>query len=81
MEDLILVAVLVLIIGGAVVYIIKEKKRGVKCIGCPAAGECASHGQGTASACSGGCSGCGTGERKCSGNCAGCHAGKEKTCK
>ncbi|MBQ8814682.1 MAG: FeoB-associated Cys-rich membrane protein [Lachnospiraceae bacterium] len=76
MDDLILVAVLVLIIGAAVVYIIKEKKRGVKCIGCPAAAECASRNSGAVSACSG-CGGCGAGESKCSGNCAGCHAGKE----
>ncbi len=39
--DILIGAVLVLIIGAAVVYIIKEKKQGVKCIGCPHAGTCA----------------------------------------
>lgn len=39
----IIIAVIVLgIIGGAVFYIIKEKKKGTRCIGCPAAGHCPS---------------------------------------
>ncbi|MBQ7954143.1 MAG: FeoB-associated Cys-rich membrane protein [Lachnospiraceae bacterium] len=41
MTDIIIIAVVVAIIGGAAAYIIREKKRGVKCIGCPAAGKCA----------------------------------------
>ena len=41
MEDFIIIAVLLLVIGAAVIYIIRAKKRGVKCIGCPAAGNCA----------------------------------------
>lgn len=57
MENLILVVILVLILGSAITYIIKEKKRGAKCIGCPAAGECASR-QAGASPCSGNCSSC-----------------------
>ena len=32
--------ILVVIIGAAITYIIKEKKKGTKCIGCPHAGEC-----------------------------------------
>ncbi|MBO5060825.1 MAG: FeoB-associated Cys-rich membrane protein [Clostridia bacterium] len=48
MTDLIVGAVLVLILGAAVRYIIKAKKSGAKCIGCPAGGN------GT---CSCGCSG------------------------
>ena len=40
MTDLIILGILVIIIGTAIVYIIKEKKRGVKCIGCPAGGNC-----------------------------------------
>ena len=32
----------VLIIGGAVAYIIKAKKSGAKCVGCPYSKECAS---------------------------------------
>lgn len=34
--------ILLLAVGGAVRYIIKAKKRGVKCIGCPAAESCSS---------------------------------------
>ncbi len=41
MADLIVIAVLVLILGAAITYIMKAKKRGVKCIGCPAGAECA----------------------------------------
>lgn len=49
MADFILVIVLLLIVGMAIRYIIKEKKRGVRCIGCPQAGACAKkHCSGTA---------------------------------
>ena len=37
MADLLVTGILLLIIGAAAVYIWKAKKRGVKCIGCPAA--------------------------------------------
>lgn len=40
MIDLIIVIILLMMIGAAIVYIVKAKKRGVKCIGCPAAGTC-----------------------------------------
>ncbi len=40
MTNLILGAVLIAIIGAAIMYIIKAKKSGVKCIGCPAGGTC-----------------------------------------
>ena len=40
MQNLILIAVLALILGAAITYIIKAKKAGVKCIGCSAAGCC-----------------------------------------
>lgn len=40
MENFIVGAILVVIIGAATRYIIKEKKKGVKCIGCPHAGAC-----------------------------------------
>ena len=42
MANLIIVIVLLLIIGAAVFYVIKAKKNGVKCIGCPAAANCPS---------------------------------------
>lgn len=45
MVNLILVAVLVILVGAAVIYIVREKKRGVKCIGCPYAQQCASRGK------------------------------------
>ena len=47
-------AAIVLIVGGAVAYIIKAKKSGQKCIGCPDSKTCSSPG-----GCSGNCQGCG----------------------
>lgn len=46
MENFIIVAIILLIVGGAVAYIIKEKKKGAVCVGCPHAGECAKKRQG-----------------------------------
>lgn len=63
MTNLLVAAVLALILGAAILYIYRAKKRGVKCIGCPSGQACASAQGG----CSGGCSGC-------SGSCP--HAGK-----
>ena len=40
MENFIVIAILVLIIGCATAYIVKEKKKGIKCIGCPNAKMC-----------------------------------------
>ena len=34
-DDVIAIAVIVLIIGGAIAYIVKAKRSGQKCIGCP----------------------------------------------
>ena len=42
--DIIVIAVILLIIGGATAYIIKEKKSGNKCIGCPHGKSCSSKG-------------------------------------
>ena len=42
MTDVIIVGILVIIVGAAIAYIIKAKKSGTKCIGCPAAGNCPS---------------------------------------
>lgn len=41
--NIISVAILAVIVFFAVRYIVKEKKRGVKCIGCPLAGTCTKH--------------------------------------
>ena len=40
MSDFIVIAIVVLIVGLALAYIIREKKRGVKCVGCPYARTC-----------------------------------------
>ena len=39
MTDIIVITVLALVIGGAVAYIVKSKKKG-GCIGCPNGGNC-----------------------------------------
>ncbi len=49
MLDFIILGILVIIVGAAILYIRKEKKKGVRCIGCPAAGNCPHGGK-----CSGG---------------------------
>lgn len=50
METFIVVVLLLLILGFAVGYIVRAKKKGQKCIGCPYAKSCSGH-------CSGGCGG------------------------
>ena len=50
MVNVIVAVILLIIIGAAIAYIIKEKKRGVKCIGCPAGGSCSGN-------CAGNCGG------------------------
>ena len=40
MTDIIVIAIIALIIGGAVAYIIKAKKSGKRCIGCPEGCHC-----------------------------------------
>ena len=52
--DYIIIAVIVLIVGLAALYIYRAKKSGQKCIGCPDSKTCS----GNCSGCSGGC-GCG----------------------
>lgn len=42
MENFIVIVVLALIVGAAVAYLVKAKKSGVKCIGCPSGGNCPS---------------------------------------
>ena len=39
-ENYIVIALLALLVGGAVAYIVKAKKAGKKCIGCPYAATC-----------------------------------------
>ena len=40
MVDFIALAVLAAMLGSAITYIVKAKKKGGKCIGCPAGGKC-----------------------------------------
>ena len=47
MENLIVVAVIAAIVGFAVWYIRREKRRGIQCVGCP-----------DSATCSGNCAGC-----------------------
>ena len=42
MEIYIIIAIILLIIGSIVYYLLKAKKRGQKCIGCPYSKECGS---------------------------------------
>jgi len=44
--DLIFAAVLLIILAAAIFYIVREKRKGVKCIGCPYAEACARRRQG-----------------------------------
>ena len=53
--DYIAIAVILLTVGSAVFYIVRAKRRGEKCIGCPYARQCASGGK-AESRCGGGCS-------------------------
>ena len=45
MTDLIVLIILAALVGGAVSYIVKAKKNGAKCIGCPAGGSCPGSGK------------------------------------
>lgn len=65
MADFIVICVLLLVIGAAIIYIIREKKKGTKCIGCPAEGACC--GKGKEGAQCSECPGCNRGRIK-SGN-------------
>ena len=56
MENFIIIAVLAVILGAAVGYVIKAKKSGKKCIGCPDGAACGSKSSG---GCSGNCCNCG----------------------
>lgn len=54
MADAIIILLVLVALAAAISYIVKAKKRGVKCIGCSAAGSCASAGNPA-----GGCTACG----------------------
>jgi len=46
MATVIAALILIAVVFFAVRYIVKEKKKGTKCIGCPYAGSCQKHQQG-----------------------------------
>lgn len=54
MADLIVGTILIVLVGAAIAYIVREKKRGTVCIGCPAAGTCSrkNHPDGEGCSCS-----------------------------
>ena len=41
MTNVIIIAILIIVVGASICYIVKEKKKGTVCIGCPHAGTCA----------------------------------------
>ena len=40
MENVVVILILVAILSGIIVYLVRAKKRGEKCIGCPYAKQC-----------------------------------------
>lgn len=59
MANIVVILILLAIIGGAIFYIRKAKKSGVKCIGCPSAKTCSSCKGAADSDSSGSCCSCG----------------------
>ena len=43
MVDVLIIALILAILGGAALYIYRAKKNGAKCIGCPRAKTCGGH--------------------------------------
>ncbi len=44
--EIVAVSVIVIIVGGAIAYIVREKKKGKRCVGCPYAKECSAKREG-----------------------------------
>ncbi len=42
MTDIVIIVILALLLGGALGYIQKSKKAGIKCVGCPDSAACSS---------------------------------------
>ncbi len=60
--DIIAIIVIVLVIGSAAAYIMRSKKRGIRCIGCPESSSCKAE------------SGC----KSCCNDCRSCNGEKDK---
>ena len=56
-SEIIAILAIFLCIGGAILYIVKAKKSGQKCIGCPHGGKCGSQTQ-SCNGCHCGCGSC-----------------------
>lgn len=52
MENFVITVILIVLIGTIILYLVREKKKGKKCVCCPYAKQCDSHGH-----CNGDCSG------------------------
>ncbi|MBQ9759905.1 MAG: FeoB-associated Cys-rich membrane protein [Clostridia bacterium] len=59
MTDIIVIAVILLIVGAASAYIIKAKKSGKKCIGCPDSCSCSAKSKKAEDGTCGSCCNCG----------------------
>jgi len=40
MEDILVLIIIGVILGAAIIYVVRAKKKGVKCVGCPHANTC-----------------------------------------
>ncbi len=58
MDNFIIIAVILIIVGLAGAYVYKAKKKGVKCVGCPDSGSCPYNSNDSQTKCSGSCSSC-----------------------
>lgn len=67
MIDFIVGAIIVAVVGLALAYIIRSRKNGIKCVGCPDARTCHSSGHAGDAVSVGGCDG-----KSCA-SCGGCH--------
>ena len=67
MINVIVGLIIAAMLAAAVAYIVRAKKKGVKCIGCPAAETCGASSESLHSAGEGSCAGCGGGCGCCAG--------------
>lgn len=51
MGDYIILTIVAIVLAAAIIYIIRQKKNGAKCIGCPSGCKCCSKGKNEGSCC------------------------------